>query len=169
VIGINFFTVKIISKVFCDTGQHCVSVLFGVLCPLIGRSRNFPCFPINRWRRPKFVRFRSCSKCVRFVHSSLLPLQKRMRLRKSELDKKTMLFLETTSRGGTQPAVSRVTPAWKRHGSTNRHRLRQFDRSRGPMVTIDGSTNSVRLLQFLFVEEKYDKMNNYCRNHIVLF
>jgi hypothetical protein len=64
-----------------------------------------PNFPINRWRLPKFVHFRS-----------LLPLQKRWRLRKSELDKNTMLFFATTciSTGGTQPALSRVTPAWKK-------------------------------------------------------
>jgi hypothetical protein len=74
-----------------------------------------PNFPTNRWRRPRLFHFRSRSKRVRIVHSSPLLLQKRLWLR--ELDKKTMLFFETTciSRDGTQPVHSRVAPAWKRH------------------------------------------------------
>jgi hypothetical protein len=77
----------------CDTGQHCVLVLFEVLSPVIGRpligllmsglrAAFPPNFPINGWRPPKFVHFRSRSKRVR------------------------------SSRGGTQPALSRVTPVW---------------------------------------------------------
>jgi hypothetical protein len=50
---------------------------------------------INRGRRPKLVHFRLRFRRVRFVHSSPPPLQKKLQLRKSELDKKTMLF-ETT-------------------------------------------------------------------------
>jgi hypothetical protein len=79
---------------------------------------------------------------VRFVYASRLPRQKRLRLCKSELDKKMMLSSSPrVLRGGTQPALSRVTPAWKRHPSTNRHRhrrwIQQFDRSRRPMVKLE--------------------------------
>jgi hypothetical protein len=101
-----------------------------------------PNFPINRRRRPN-AEIRSRSERVRFVHSPPLRLQKRLRLRKSELDNKTMLFSKSrASRGGTQPALSRVIPAWcvKEHWSTNRHR---FDSSRGPVVTED--INSTRI------------------------
>jgi hypothetical protein len=51
---------------------------------------------INRGRRPKLVHFRLRFRRVRFVHSSPPPLQKKLQLRKSELDKKTMFFFETT-------------------------------------------------------------------------
>jgi hypothetical protein len=66
--------------------------------------------------------------------------QKRLRLGKSELDKKTMVFFETTciqTRDST--ALSRVTPAGKKDRSTSirpRRWIRQFDRSRGLVVAI---------------------------------
>jgi hypothetical protein len=97
----------------------------GALCVLIGRPLVPRLVPTFRWRcdRPKFIPFRSRSKRVRFVHSSPLPLQKRLRLRKSELDKKTMLFFETTcilrcgsfqSHSGVEEAsVHKSTPAPK--------------------------------------------------------
>jgi hypothetical protein len=77
-----------------DTGQCCVMVvspvLFGILWPLIGRSMagsvsaTFgPNFPINRWPRPPIV-IRSRFERVRFVHSSPLSPQKRLRLPKNE-------------------------------------------------------------------------------------
>jgi hypothetical protein len=42
---------------------------------------------------PKRVHFRSRSKCVCLVNSSPFPLQKGLRLRKSELEKKTMFLM----------------------------------------------------------------------------
>jgi hypothetical protein len=48
-------------------------------CPIIGR-------PMSELRSYRFgLNFRSRSKRVRFVHSSSLPLQKRLRLRRSKL------------------------------------------------------------------------------------
>jgi hypothetical protein len=55
------------------------------------RTAFAPNFPINRWRQPKSAHFRSRSKRLRIVRSSPLPLQKRLRLRKSELNKKAPL------------------------------------------------------------------------------
>jgi hypothetical protein len=53
---------------------------------------------------------RERSKHVRFVQSSPLRLQKRLRLRKSELDKKTILFFETCISRGSFQSRSGIGP-----------------------------------------------------------
>jgi hypothetical protein len=68
-----------------------------------------PNFPINRRRRPN-AEIRSRSERVRFVHSPPLRLQKRLRLRKSELDKKTILFFETCISRGSFQSRSGIGP-----------------------------------------------------------
>jgi hypothetical protein len=92
-----------------------------------------PNFPINRRRRPN-AEIRSRSERVRFVHSPPLRLQKRLRLRKSELDKKTMFFFEITCIKKRDP-----TSSFQSHSGVVRERalvhkstpIRQFQRAGG--------------------------------------
>ncbi|KAJ3631235.1 hypothetical protein MTP99_012376 [Tenebrio molitor] len=108
-----------------NSGQRCVPVLFGVLCPLFGRpmsgqsSQNKIGTLVGGLRSCSvWFQLSDNSNSITFVHGLnvlvlfTLPSIKRL-LCKSALDKKTMIFFETTSisRGGTQPALSRVTPA----------------------------------------------------------
>jgi hypothetical protein len=106
-----------------------------------------PNFPIKTGRRPKFVHLRSGSKFDHFVHSSLLSLQ-RGRLRKSELDKKAKLFFETTCiwRSGTQPPLSRVTPA-SVHKSTPAPKM---DSTVRQLQRTGGNSIHIRVHTFLF-------------------
>ncbi|KAJ3625058.1 hypothetical protein MTP99_018628 [Tenebrio molitor] len=79
--------------------RHSVPVLLWTLCSLIGppmsRFRSCPVWSQLSDKLVTSAEIRSRSKRVHFAHSSLLPVPERLRLRKSYLNKKTMLFFET--------------------------------------------------------------------------
>jgi hypothetical protein len=90
-------------------------------------------------RPPKFAHFRSCSKCVRFVHSFPFPLQKK------HCDSVKASWTKRQCSSSRRPASgtsgrSRLGPAsFQSHTGVQEKRrlIRQFDRSRGPVVTLD--------------------------------
>jgi hypothetical protein len=106
--------------------------------------------------------FRSRPKCVRFVHSSPLPLQK---------DCGSVKASWTERRRASQEMGQ---PESLRHRSTHRHRprrcIRQFERTRGPVVTHEKflRLNDMHLmLRFLVFLVSFSNQKNYQKQRSV--